>query len=63
MTRIDLWYSSPKLDTKLSQSVQNTQVVQFIEKTMETWRVELTAGEKSLAEANSREMNNHHNYL
>ena len=27
------------------------QVVQFIEKTMETWRVELTAGGKSLADA------------
>ena len=26
------------------------QVVQFIENTMETWRVELTAGGKSLAE-------------
>ena len=26
-------------------------VINFIEKTMETWRVELTAGEKSLAEA------------
>ena len=35
------------------------QVVQFIEKTMKTWRVELTAEGKSLAEAYSRVMHNH----
>ena len=44
------------------------QVIQFIETTMQTWRVVLTAGGKSLAEvkikeAYSREMHNHHNYL
>ena len=30
----------------------SNEVINFIKKTMKTWRVELTAGEKSLAEAN-----------
>ena len=29
-------------------------VINFIEKTMKTWRVELTAGERSLAEAKAQ---------
>ena len=37
-----------KLDNKLPQNVQN--IINFIEKTMKTWKVELTAGGRSLAE-------------
>ena len=42
-------YSPTKLDTTPSQNVQN--VINFIEQTMKTWRVELTAGGRSIAEA------------
>ena len=44
------------------------EVINFIKKTMKTWRVKLTAGRKSLAKANTRwdiflEMRYHHYYL
>ena len=40
-----------KLDNELSQMYKiSNEVINFIEKTMKTWRVELTAGGKSLAE-------------
>ena len=45
-------YGSAKLDNKLPQNVQiSHEVINFIEKTLKTWRVELTAGGRSLAEA------------
>ena len=44
------------------------EVINFIEKSMQTWRVELTAGGKNLAETKfqrgiSKEMNYHPFYL
>ena len=46
-----IWYGSAKVDNKLPQNVQiSHEVINFIEKTMKTWRVELKAG-RSLAEA------------
>ena len=44
-----IWYGSTKLDYKLPQNVQSDEVINFIKKTMKTWRVELTAGGRSLA--------------
>ena len=45
-----LRYVPPKLDTTLSQMYKiPDQIVQFIEMTKQTWRVELTAGGQSLA--------------
>ena len=46
-----IWYGPTKLDNKLSRNVQiSEEVINFIEKTMKTWWVELTAGGKSLTE-------------
>ena len=43
-----IWFS--KLDNKLLQNVKiSDEVINFIEKTMKTWRVELTGGTRSLA--------------
>ena len=44
-------YGSAKLDNILPQNVQDIKVINFIEKIMKTWKVELPAGGKSLAEA------------
>ena len=44
----DLWYDPEKLDNKLPQNVE---IVKFFENPMKTWKVELPAGKKSLAEA------------
>ena len=47
--RKGIWYGSTKLDYTLSQNVQN-EVINVIKKIMQTWRVELTTGGRSLAE-------------
>ena len=48
----DIWYGPSKLDNKQPQNVEVLdEVLTFIEKTMKTWKVELTAGGRSLAEA------------
>ena len=44
-----IWYGSTRLDNTLSQNIQNI-FNNFIEKTMQTWRVELTVGGRSLTE-------------
>ena len=46
-----VWYGPTKLDNKLSQNVQNIRSHKIYRETMKTWRVQLTAGGKSLAEA------------
>ena len=47
-----VWYGSAKLDNKLPQNVQNIRGSRKLtEKTTKTWRVKLTAGRRSLAEA------------
>ena len=49
----DLTYGPLKLDSKLSKCIKYLlpdEVIKFIEKTMETWRMELKAEEKSLRE-------------
>ena len=46
-----IWYGSTKLDSTLSQDVQNSTLSHKPHrKTMQTWRVELTAGGRSIAE-------------
>ena len=45
-----LWYDPSKLDNTLSQNVQDIRrIIKLNEETMENWRVELSAGGKSLA--------------
>ena len=44
-----IWFGSTKLENELFLNVQ--EVINFIEKTMKNWRVEFTAGRKSLPEA------------
>ena len=55
-----IWYSPPNLDNKLPQNVQN------IEKTMKTWKVELTEGWKAEQKWRSKEVyfkdTNYHRY-
>ena len=46
-----IWYGPTKLDTTLSKIYKiSHEVINFIEQTMKTWRVELTAGGRSIAE-------------
>ena len=46
-----IWYGSIKGDTRLSQMYKiSSEVIIFVENTTENWRVELTAGVKSLTE-------------
>ena len=46
-----IWFGSTKRDNKLSQNVQNiTRNYELHRKIMKNWRVELTAGRRSLAE-------------
>ena len=50
--RRGIWYGPTKLVNKLSQNVQiSDEVINFIEKTMKTWGVELTTEGRSLSEA------------
>ena len=63
------WIDDKKTyDMDSTQYIIADEVIKFIKKTIETWRVELTAGEKSLAEGKIqrgifREMHYHHYYL
>ena len=41
----------------------SNEVIKFIEKTMENWRVELIAGGKGFAEGSSKEMSYHHYFV
>ena len=47
----DIWNGLTKLDNKLTQNVQlSNDITNFIEKTMKTWKVEITEGGFSLSE-------------
>ena len=46
-----IWYGPAWLNNKLSQNVKDIKVINFIGKTMENWRVEVTTGGKSIAKA------------